>query len=47
MPWTMNDYPASFQSLDHIIRKKALEITGKMIQESSDERRQRAKIKSF
>ncbi|MCY7680223.1 DUF2188 domain-containing protein [Bacillus pumilus] len=39
MPWTMNDYPASFQSLDHIIRKKALEIANKMIQEGYDESR--------
>ncbi|MEH7809834.1 hypothetical protein V7422_18195, partial [Bacillus safensis] len=39
MPWTMNDYPASFQSLDNVIRKKALEIANKMIQEGYEENR--------
>ncbi|TYS31211.1 DUF2188 domain-containing protein [Bacillus pumilus] len=39
MPWTMNDYPPSFQSLDNVIRKKALEIANKMIQEGYDENR--------
>ncbi|MDR0125734.1 DUF2188 domain-containing protein [Bacillus zhangzhouensis] len=39
MPWTMEDYPASFQSLDKVIRKKALEIAGKMIQEGYEENR--------
>ncbi|OLP66306.1 hypothetical protein BACPU_06080 [Bacillus pumilus] len=39
MPWTMKDYPASFQSLEKTIRKKALEITNKMIQEGYDDHR--------
>lgn len=39
MPWTMNDYPASFKSLDNVIRKKALEIANKMIQEGYEENR--------
>ncbi|MFX0571577.1 DUF2188 domain-containing protein [Bacillus pumilus] len=39
MPWTMNDYPASFKSLDNVIRKKALEIANKMMQEGYDESR--------
>ncbi|MDH6597076.1 DUF2188 domain-containing protein [Bacillus aerius] len=39
MPWTMEDYPASFQSLDKVIRKKALEIANKMVQEGYEEGR--------
>ncbi|TKI24240.1 DUF2188 domain-containing protein [Bacillus pumilus] len=39
MPWTMKDYPASFKSLDNVIRKKALEIANKMMQEGYDESR--------
>ncbi|MGX9289884.1 DUF2188 domain-containing protein [Bacillus sp. A015] len=39
MPWTMEGYPASFQSLEKVIRKKALEIANKMIQEGYDENR--------
>ncbi|WMT27683.1 DUF2188 domain-containing protein [Bacillus aerius] len=39
MPWTMEDHPASFQSLDKVIRKKALEIANKMVQEGYEEGR--------
>ncbi|PCK21362.1 hypothetical protein CEY02_08430 [Bacillus pumilus] len=39
MSWTMEDYPASFQSLEKVIRKKALEIANKMVQEDYEENR--------
>ncbi|MBG9912893.1 hypothetical protein ABD83_15950 [Bacillus xiamenensis] len=39
MPWTMNDDPDSFQSLETVVRKKALEIANKMMQEGYEEDR--------
>ncbi|WP_366247903.1 DUF2188 domain-containing protein [Terribacillus aidingensis] len=39
MPWTMDDYPASFKNLDKPIKKKAIEIANVMVDEGYDEGR--------
>lgn len=37
MPWTLNDYPSSMKNLNHVTKKKAIDIANSMIDEGYDE----------
>lgn len=39
MPWTMNDYPSSMKNLNHVTKKKAIDIANSMTDEGYDEGR--------
>ncbi|UOQ92500.1 DUF2188 domain-containing protein [Halobacillus shinanisalinarum] len=39
MPWDTTDYPSSLQSLDQVVRKKAIDIANAMVDEGYDEGR--------
>jgi len=37
MPWTLDDYPSSMKNLDHVTKKKAIDIANAMIDEGYEE----------
>ncbi|MBP1948525.1 DUF2188 domain-containing protein [Virgibacillus litoralis] len=37
MPWTLNDYPSSMKNLNHVTKKKAIDIANSMIDEGYEE----------
>jgi len=37
MPWNMSDYPDSFKNLDHVVRKKAIDIANALVDDGYDE----------
>lgn len=39
MPWTLNDYPSSMKNLEHVTKKKAIDIANSMIDEGYKEDR--------
>lgn len=39
VPWDMNDYPDSFKNLDHVVRKKAIDIANALEANGYDDNR--------
>lgn len=39
VPWDMNDYPDSFKNLDHVVRKKAIDIANALESNGYDDDR--------
>lgn len=39
MPWTLNDYPSSMKNLEHLTKRKAIDIANSMIDEGYKEGR--------
>ncbi|SDR04337.1 DUF2188 domain-containing protein [Virgibacillus salinus] len=37
MPWTLNNYPSSMKNLNHVTKKKAIDIANSMIDEGYEE----------